>query len=833
MNPKSSITSIKASLFLFTVIFIVPALSAQQELKLWYKKPAKAWTEALPVGNGRLGAMIFGGVGEELIQLNEETYWGGGPVKKNVNPGAYKNLQLARKALFEDEDYDKANAYAKKMQGYYSESYLPLGDLKIKQDLGKEQPTFYRRSLDLNKALATTTFKINGVTYSRTLFVSAPDQVIAIKFKASEPKALSLLLQTSNPLPFKNDTISQNEITMRGKAPAHIEPNYVPAKEPIIFEDSTGCDGMRYDLRLKVHESDGSVFTDKDGLHIKDASEAVVYLTAATSFNGYDKCPDRDGKDERALVENYLAKAEKHNWESMLKRHVANYQQYFNRVDFDLNEPKNVKNKIENKSTLERLIAYAKGGSDLALETLYYQFGRYLLISSSRPGGTPANLQGIWNKEVRPPWSSNYTTNINAQMNYWPAEMTNLSEMHMPFIDFIKELSVAGKVTATQFYHAKGWALHHNSDIWALTNPVGNLGDGDPMWANWPMGSPWLSQHLWWHYQYTQDTDFLRKTAYPIMKGAAQFCIDWLVENDQGQLVTAPSGSPENAFIDDQGKRGTISIASTMDMSIIWDLFTNLIEASEVLQIDADFRDDLEQQREKLFPLQIGKKGDIQEWYKDWEAEDPHHRHVSQLFGLFPGKEISPYTTPKFAKAARKTLELRGDGGTGWSLAWKINFWARLLDGDHAYTMLRNLLHLTGQTGTDYADGGGTYANLFDAHPPFQIDGNFGGIAGMTQLLLQSYGGEIQLLPALPAAWQAGEIKGLKAKGDFEVNLQWKSGKLNRVQLKSNSGSVARLRTAQPIKVAGVDAKSVKTEIGYITSFSTKTGKTYQIRPKN
>jgi len=823
----------KHAVILFFILFLSQYLNAQGELNLWYKKPATTWTEALPLGNGRLGAMIFGGVEEELIQLNEETLWSGGPVKENVNPGAYENLQLARKALFEEEDYTKANAYAKKMQGYYSESYLPLGDLKIKQDFGDGQPSSYKRSLDIKRALATTSFKINGITYTREIFVSAPDQVIAIKLTASKPKALNLVLQTSSPLPFKNLHLTSDMIAMRGKAPAHVEPNYVQADNPIIFEDSTGCDGIRYDLRLKVHKSDGTVFADQDGLHIQNASETIVYLTAGTSFNGYDKCPESEGKDEQALVEGYLAKAEKQNWKTLLKRHITDYQQFFNRVDFTLDEAENIKKDYQNKSTLERLIAYAKGNIDLGLETLYYQYGRYLLISSSRPGGTPANLQGIWNKEVRPPWSSNFTTNINAQMNYWPAEMTNLSEMHLPFLDFIEDLSVAGEVTAKQFYHAKGWAVHHNSDIWALTNPVGNLGDGDPMWANWPMGSPWLSQHLWWHYQYTQDRGFLKNTAYPIMKGAAAFCLDWLVENDQGQLVTAPSGSPENAFIDEYDKRGTISIASTMDMSIIWDLFTNTIEASEALNIDADFRENLEKQLTKLFPLQIGKKGDIQEWYKDWEAEDPHHRHVSQLFGLFPGRQISPISTPKLAEAARKTLELRGDGGTGWSLAWKINFWARLQDGDHAYKMLRNLLHLTGQKGTDYADGGGTYANLFDAHPPFQIDGNFGGVSGMTQLLLQSYGGEIQLLPALPMAWPSGQIKGLKARGNFEVNVNWEAGKLTGASLKSVMGGAVKLRTGQPIKILGIATKSIKAEIGFTTDFSTEAGKKYQIRPEN
>jgi alpha-L-fucosidase 2 len=401
--------------------------------------------------------------------------------------------------------------------------------------------------------------------------------------------------------------------------------------------------------------------------------------------------------------------------------------------------------------------------------------------------------------------------------------------MTMPLISFIKNLSVTGKVTATQFYHTKGWAVHHNSDIWALSNPVGDIGHGDPMWANWTMGSPWLSQHLWWHYQFTKDKKYLKDTAYPLMKGAAEFCLDWLVPDKNGYLVTAPSVSPENSFIDDKGKKGSVSIATTMDISIIRDLFTNLIAAANELGTDNAFRDTLIAKKALLYPFHIGKKGNLQEWYKDWEDVEPHHRHVSQLFGLYPGNQISPVTTPALATAAKKTLELRGDDGTGWSLAWKINFWARLLDGNHSYLLLKDLLRATDQAGTNYRGGGGSYINLFDAHPPFQIDGNFGGLAGMTEMLLQSQNGEIALLPALPDAWAGGQISGLKARGNFEVGITWKSKKITKAYIIALAGGWCKVRTAEPIKISGLSVKSKKTANGYLTSFITKRGTKYII----
>jgi alpha-L-fucosidase 2 len=825
-NNFTVMENIKRLILLLILIVPVSAF-CQANLKLWYKVPAKKWTEALPLGNGRLGAMVFGGVNKELIQLNEATLWTGGPVRTNVNPGAYDNLQLARKALLKDEDYEKGYEYTQKMQGYYSESYLPLGDLTITQNFKDTVPTAYYRDLDIRNAISTTHFTIDGTTFTRQIISSAPDQVIVIHLTASKTGQLNFKIGANSQLRYKSSVLAGNEIALKGRAPAHVQPNYINSANPIEWDDSTGCKGMRFELLVKAVNKDGSVIADAGGIEVKNATDVTIFVSAATSFNGFDKCPLADGKDENKIATGYINNAWAKSWQTLLTRHYADYHKYFNRVAFDLAKPKDNRNAA--LPTNARLVAYTNGAKDPELETLYFQYGRYLLISSSRTNGVPANLQGIWNKEMRPPWSANYTTNINVEMNYWPAEVANLSEMHMPLIYFIKNLSVTGAVTSREFYHTKGWAVHHNSDIWGLSNPVGDVGHGDPTWANWTMGSPWLSQHLWWHYQFTHDKKYLKEVAYPLMKGAAEFCIDWLVADKDGYLVTAPSVSPENSFYDDKGKIGSVSVATTMDMSIIRDLFGNLIDASNELGLDKAFRDTIIAKKAKLYPFHIGKKGNLQEWYKDWEDPEPHHRHVSQLFGLYPGNQISPVNTPALTAAAKKTLELRGDEGTGWSLAWKINFWARLLDGNHSYMLLRDLLRATDQAGTNYKGGGGSYINLFDAHPPFQIDGNFGGIAGMAEMLLQSQNNEIQLLPALPDAWADGKISGLKARGNFEVGISWKNKKVVSASILSVVGGKCNIRTNEPVKIAGVTGVSKKTANGYLISFEAKRGMKYII----
>jgi alpha-L-fucosidase 2 len=795
--------------YLFIFMMQSTVFAQQKQYVLWYKQPAKDWNEALPIGNGRLGAMIFGNPRNELIQLNEETLWTGGPKPLNPNPDAYQYLASVREDLFRDS-VARAVRNMRKMQGPDSDAYQPLGDLLIDQQFGGEATDYYR-DLNISNATATTRFTAGGVTYTRTLFSSAPDQVMIVHLKASKPGALNFTIGAKNELAYQLSVDQKNELVLSGKA--RIMSDERRNVKPVVYTDSLQCNGMRFQFRMKPMMKEGTILSTDTSLIISNATEVVLFISGATSYNGFNKCPDSEGKDETALTKDYLAAALRKNYTQLLQAHEKDYKQFFDRLSFSLTNTEAPALPMD-----ERLKLYKAGSPDPWLEETYFQFGRYLLISCSRPGGIAANLQGIWNQQIRPSWRSNYTTNINVQMNYWPAEITNLSEMTEPLLHQIRNLAVNGKSTAWNYYRARGWAVHHNSDIWAMTHPAG-ANAGDPKWANWAMGSPWLSQHLYEHYLFTGNKAFLRDTAYPLMKGAAEFCLDWLVEKD-GMLVTAPSTSPENVYIHPSGYKGTVTIASAMDMQIIRDLFTNLIEAAKLLNTDANFASLLEEKRTKLNPMKIGKKGNLVEWYDDWEDEDPRHRHVSHLFGLHPGRQISPLLDTLYAAASRKTLEVRGDGGTGWSKAWKINFWARLLDGDHAYKMYQELLK------------GSTMNNLFDTHPPFQIDGNFGGTSGVGEMLLQSHLGFIQPLPALPAAWGQGSVKGMVARGNFVVDMQWKDGVLSGAEILSRSGNVCVLRTSMPLTVKGAKFFSNKVEGeggGFETSFSTTAGKKYLI----
>jgi alpha-L-fucosidase 2 len=797
----------------------------QQALTLHYRKPASEWTEALPIGNGRLGAMIFGGVNEDLVQLNEASLWSGGPVDDNVNPKAYEFLSSARAALRRGE-YGRAADLVRHMQGPYTQSYLPLGDLLIQQDTGQgdvksNSTTHYSRDLGLRSGLVSATFSVDGVRYRREVFASAPADVIVMRLSADAPRKISLTVAVRSQLRARTVATS-GMLSLQGRAPTQVDPDYFNANnEPVVYDPGDSCKGMRFELSVKPLVKGGTVRITDTQIAINNATEVVLLLSATTSFNGFDRCPYSDGKDEHQANLEHLAKASRQTYAQLLEAHLADFHRYFDRVSLSLNPEEQDKSGL---ATDERLDAYGHGAVDSNLEALYFQYGRYLLISSSRSPGAPSNLQGIWNKDLRAPWSSNYTTNINVEMNYWPVETANLSELFAPLNGLIHNVAVTGARTAAGFYHARGWVLHHNSDIWAQSTPVGQFGIGDPKWANWYMGGDWLCHNLWEHYLFTGDRRFL-EDAYPLMKGAAQFTLDWLQTDAQGHLVTMPSTSPENTYYyqqDGQKKEGSVTVASTMDMEIIRDLFGNVIAASRVLNTDEPLRQELTDAAAKLLPFQIGAKGQLQEWYRDFDDVDPHHRHTSHLFAVYPANEISPFSTPDLAAAAKKTLELRGDHATGWSLAWRVSLWARLLDGNHAYTLFRNLLRLSREGGIRYdGNGGGAYPNMLDAHPPFQIDGNFASTAGVIELLLQSQNQELHLLPALPDAWAAGSVKGLVGRGGFVVDMDWTDHRLKSAVIVARNGGDCVVRTSEPVTLLPLKLRSEKSSSGYTLRFQT------------
>jgi alpha-L-fucosidase 2 len=765
-------------LILMTFVLIFGGYSENSEInpgrtnntmKLWYRRPAQTWVEALPVGNGRLGAMVFGIPAREEIQINENTIWAGQP-HRNDNPEARTALAEVRQLIF-DSMYKEAQDLVNRKfisRNSHGMPYQTAGSLNL-LFAGHENFTNYYRELNIETAVTATSYDVDGVTYKREVFASYPEQVLMVRITASKPSRINFTATLNHPAPVEISTDGNDELLMSG---------------------TTGdCDSIKgaveFQVQVKIATAGGLISANNSRINVSNADVATVYISIASSFKNYNDI----GADAGAGTNTYLQNALEKNYEQALTDHIIDYRSYFNRVSIDLGATDSIKNPTD-----VRIEQFAKG-NDPQLVALCFQFGRYLLISSSRPGGQPANLQGIWNNQLYPPWDSKYTVNINTEMNYWPSEVTNLSELNEPLIQMIRELSRTGKQTARDMYGAKGWVLHHNTDIWRVNGPI----DGS-FWGMWPMGGAWLCQHLLEKYEYNGDKEYLR-SVYPIMKSAVEFYLDFLVEEPQHKwLVVCPSVSPENAPADHP--EFSIAAGTTMDNQLLFELFTKTIKSAEILKTDKELVKKIKEAVKRLPPMQIGQWGQLQEWMQDWDSQNDKHRHVSHLYGLFPSNLISPYRTPELFAAAKTSLLARGDKSTGWSMGWKVNLWARLLDGDHALKLITD--QLTPAIQPDGKQKGGSYPNMFDAHPPFQIDGNFGFTAGVTEILIQSHDGSIFVLPALPDNWINGSVNGLRACGGFEIeSLQWKNGKISRLVIKSNLGGNCRIRSYTKLKAEG------------------------------